>query len=484
VWKHKKPVDLLLDGRNCRKQMQNIVKTTMLVAALWAAPLHAQVVNLTPTQVRALAVAALENERPDQAAVASDALLKRFPDDPGVLLLRTEAAVLLGDFSNATSFGQRAFWNASNDIQRFNAARLTALAHARQSQDGRAQLWLRAARQFAPSDAASESVARDFQDIRRRNPLSVNLRFGVTPSSNINGGSSSDESNLFGFVDGEGNPLIFQLDEVSQALSGWEVSGSLNLRYRVRTDRTSATFLDFGVSGQTFRLSESSRDRAESADPDDPVTGSDFSTATLNFGVSHRFVLSPDAGITEAGLSFAQSWRGGEENRRFATASLSHTWNVFDTDSFTLSGFSQQQERLENGDRTQVFDVTGTYTTRLDGIGTVSIALGFRDNAAEDEAEDFDAVRYRLGFSPSDPLFGVNLGFNLSYEEREFENVALAGGERRDEITSLSVRAVLSDIEFFGFRPVLTAERTRQDSTTALFDRDFTEFGFDIVSSF
>ena len=463
---------------------QNFAKITTLVAALWAAPLHAQVLNLTPNQVRALAVAALENERPDQAAVASDALLKRFPDDPSALLLRTESAILLGDFANAASFGKRAFWNASNDIQRFNAARLIALSHARQTQDSRAQLWLRAARQFAPNEAASESVARDFQEIRRRNPLSVSLRFGVTPSTNINGGSSSDESNLFGLVDQNGNPFIFQLDEVAQALSGWEISGSVNLRYRLRTDQTSATFLDFGLNGQTYKLTGSSEDRAESADPDDPVTGSDFSSATLSFGVSHRFVLLPDAGITEAGLSFAQTWRGGEKNRRFATASLSHTWTVFDTDSFTLSGFSQKQERIETGDQTQIFDVSATYSTRIDDIGTFSFGLGLRDNAAEDEAEDFDTVRYRLGFSPADPFFGVNFGFNLSYEEREFENVALAGGKRRDEITSLSVRAVLSDVEFFGFRPVLTAERTRQESTTALFDRDFTEFGFDIVSSF
>ena len=336
----------LLNARTLRET----VFSTTLVAALWAAPLHAQVVNLTQSQVIGLANQSLAEGQAEQAAALTDALLAQFPDNAVALLIRTNAAVLLENFEDAASFGQRAFWKADSNIARYRAARLTALAHARQENHNRAQLWLRVARQFAPNEATAAQVARDYGSVRQRNPMSVNLRFGVTPSSNINSGTSSSETNLFGLTDVDGNQLLFGLDDEAQALSGWAFSGSANVRYRLRTDKTSATFFNFGFNGETYRLSESARETAEELDADDPIKGSDFSNASLTFGLSHRFVIAPDAGITEAGVSLTRTWRAGERSRDYMTTSLSHTWSFGEGDSFRLSGFSQQQERVENGD--------------------------------------------------------------------------------------------------------------------------------------
>ncbi|MEL6641469.1 MAG: surface lipoprotein assembly modifier, partial [Pseudomonadota bacterium] len=461
---------------------QRTAIVAILAASVTTTQVQAQTVSLSPGQVRALAVSTLQAGNPGDAALAADALLRRFPDDASTLLIRTEAALLLGDFAGATSFGQRAFWNAINDQQRFGAARLTALGHARQTQDNLAQIWLRVARQYATTEAASEAVAREFQIIRRRNPLSVNLRFGVTPSTNINGGSSNEQSALFGLVDANGNPLLFNLSEDAQALSGWEYSGSLNLRYRARTDDTSATFLDFGLSGRTYTLTEGSERRANEGGGD--VQGSDFSDATLSLGVTHRFVLAPDANVTEVGLNYSRTFQRDTNERHFATASISHAWDIGETDSLRLSSFYQRQRRIENGDEVQVFDIGATYSTLIEGVGAFSFGVGARDNLAQDEAEDFDSVRYRVGFSPEQSFEGVNFGFSLSYEERDFDNVPIIAGPRFDEITSFGVRAVLTNVEYFGFQPVITFDRTRQESNSNLFDRNFTEIGFDIVSSF
>lgn len=454
-----------------------------MVAALWAAPLHAQSVDLTPNQVRSVASAALQAGDLRLAGAATEALLSRFPDDPNTLLIRAEVAVLVNDNEGAVGFGQRAFWNAISDEQRFAAARLIAVAHANAEQFSRSQVWLRAARQFAPNDAAANAVAQDFRTVRNQNPLSVDLRFGIAPSTNVNNGSTNSRSQLFGIVDENGNPFIFDLSEDAQALSGWEISTSVNLSYRLHTDATSATFFQVNASGRTFRLTEGSRDRLDASGQDD-VDGSDFSSATFGFGLNHRFILAPDAGLTTANVSLSQSWSGGELSRRFLTTSLSHTFTLPNTDRLTVSGFSQQQERLDNGERVQVFDVGVNYSRNFEDFGNVSFGLGVRDNAAQNEGEDFGSIRYNLGFSPADAFYGVNFGFSLSYEERNFDNVPLAGGERDDEITTLSARAVFSDVEFFGFQPVVTAERTAQESTNALFDRDFTSIGFDIVSAF
>lgn len=462
--------------------LRKIAKISSLLAALWAAPLQAQTVSLSPAQIHNLSANALRNNDPRPAAIATDALLARFPDDPISLNLRTQAALMLGDFPGAVSYGRRAFFNSVTPDQRFHAARLVALAHAEQQQDSRAQLWLRAARQFAPTDQAAAAVARDYQAVSQRNPLAVNLRFGITPSTNINSGSANSESDLFNFRDSNGDLVLFNLSEDAQALSGWEYAASANVRYRLRTDRSSATFLDFGISGQTYTLTQGSRDRVDAGDTS--IKGSDFSNATLNFGVTHRFVLTPGANVTEVALSFAKTWNGGDPNRLFLTASASHEFSVTENSSFTLSGYSQRQERIESRDQVAVLDMSGTYSTAIENFGNLSFGIGVRDSAAEDNDEDFDSIRYQIGFAPEADFNGVNFGFNFSYEERDFDFVRLVGGPRSDTIKTLGMRAVFSDVEYFGFRPVLTAEHTQQESNSRLFDRDYTEFGFDIVSSF
>lgn len=462
--------------------LQRAAFAVCVAASITSTPAQAQdagqTVNLTPSQLRNLAANTLQDGNAAGAATAAEFLLNRFPDDATTLLIRAEAAVLLGDFESTKIFARRAFWNATSNAQRFSAARLTALGHAQLTEDNLAMIWLRVARQNAPTEAASEVVAREFQAIRQRNPLSVNLRFGITPSTNINGGSENEVADLAIF----GQLLPFNLSEDAQALSGWEYSTNLNLRYRVRADDTSATFLNFGLSGRTYSLTEGSLDRARESDPD--IKGSDFSDATVSFGVTHRFVLAPDANVTDVSLSYARTFQQDDNERRFVTASISHAFDVGQNDRLRLSSFFQRQERIENGDEAQAFDLAATYITNVEGIGQFSFGIGARDNLAEDPAEDFDSRRVNIGFSPGNAFQGVNFGFSASYEERDFENVPIIGGPRNDEITSFGVRAVFSEVELFGFRPVVTFDRTRQESNSNLFDRNFTTVGFDIVSSF
>jgi len=94
-----------------------------------------------------------------------------------------------------------------------------------------------------------------------------------------------------------------------------------------------------------------------------------------------------------------------------------------------------------------------------------------------------DGVRYGVNYSFPQPIAGIQFGLNYSYEERDF--VASNFGPRDiDTIRSASVRAVFTDLELFGFQPVINVERTVQESDTDLFDREFTNIGFDITSSF
>ena len=446
-----------------------------MVAVLWAAPVASQQTEFGVAQVQQIAIAALRDGNPVIAAEAANALIRRNSSDAGALLLRTEAALLAGDYEGAVRFGSRAYWHAENGNRRFSAARLVALAHAEQSNDSRSQIWLRLARQDAPNDEASEAVARDFRFLRARNPLSVNLRFGITPSTNVNNGSSSETTDLFDL----GLPFVLSPD--ARSLSGWEVSGNVDLRYRLHTNDTSATFLDFGLSGRTYWLTENARDQVAGLD----IDGGDFSNATLSFGVTHRFVLTPDSRPTSVSLSFGQSWYGGDENARFYTAQASHSWKLSDVDTLSLSGFAQQQDSLTGGETIKTYSTQTAWTRDLGDYGDLTLSLASRASQSANSDQAFDSTRYGIGYAFPEPIFGVQFGVNYSYEERAFAEHSLAPVNARDDrIDSVTVRAVFTDVEFFGFQPVVTFEKTVQDSTIDLFDRDFSNFGFDITSSF
>ncbi|UWR00475.1 hypothetical protein K3729_06790 [Rhodobacteraceae bacterium S2214] len=456
------------------KQLGRRVCAAIVAATLSVSPAVSQQVQLTAGQVQQIALAALQQGDARVAAQAANALLERDPQNAGALILRTEAALLAEDFAGAVEFGSRAHWNAATANQRFSAARLVAFAHVEQENYTRSQAWLRLARQDAPNDQAREAVARDFRAVRSRNPLSVNLRFGITPSTNVNNGSSSETTDLFDL----GLPFVLNGD--ARALSGWEASASANLRYRAHTNETSATFLDLGFSGRTYWLTENAKDQAGEG-----VTGSDFSNATLSLGATHRFILSPDMQPTSATLSFGQSWYGGDANARFVTASASQSWKLSDRDTILLSGFAQKQTSLEDSDPVMTYNLQTVWARDLADYGNLAVSIAVRDSQSNNRDADYDSARVGINYDFPEPLFGVQIGTTFSYEARDFEASRFSPLFGRDEtIKSASVRAVFTDIEYLGFQPVVNIERTVQESSIDLFDREFTNFGFDITSSF
>ena len=445
-----------------------------MVAVLWAAPLASQQ-SISVGQVQQIAVAAIQAGEARIAVDAASALLERAPTAPGVLILRTEAALTANDFHGAIEFGRQAHWNARTSSQRFAAARLIALAHSRLGQDTRAQGWLRLARQDAPNDETRAEVARDFRFLRARNPLTVNLRFGITPTSNVNNGSAVDEDEPVDLFD---LGLGFILDGEARALSGWEISGSTNLQYRILTDETSATFLNFGLSGRTYVLTESAQRQAG-----DDVDGSDFADASLSFGVTHRFILAEGMRPTSASLSFGQSWYSGEANSRYWTASASQSWQVNAQETFVLSGFARDQQSLTGREPTKTYGLQATWALDLNDLGDVGLSLGLTNSQSDNIDADYESIRYGVNYAFPDPIAGVQIGLNYSYEERDYLGSSL-GRRDIDYISSASVKAVFTELEFLGFQPVLDIERTVQSSDLDIFDREYTNFGFDITSSF
>ena len=203
-----------------------------LIAALIAGPLFAQEQRaiITPQQMLGLGTSLLEEGRPGEAAAVADLLLQRDPNDLNALIIGARAALAENDPAQAIALSRRAYWGTEDRDALFVAARLAANGHAMLQQDTRRQLWLRRAAQYSPSDDATAAIARDYQSLRQRNPWSTSLRFGVTPTQNLNNGSNVEEQLSFlPFV----GPVITSLSAEAQALSGLEFSGGISKRYRI-----------------------------------------------------------------------------------------------------------------------------------------------------------------------------------------------------------------------------------------------------------
>jgi len=220
------------------------------------------------------------------------AALRAAPDNPRFMLslARTET------HASAIALGRKAYRTTNDPQIKFYAAQTVAQAHTGAGSLTRAQLWLRRARQFAPNAEIAERVAQDFGKLRAQNPWSTSLSFGITPTSNINNGSANSEFVLPGL------PLILTISGDGRPLSGIQVSGGADVRYRVLTSENSATFLTASANALTYTLSQSARAQAPSA------KGSDYSYGVLSFGVSHRHILAKGANPTEFALRNSRTW--------------------------------------------------------------------------------------------------------------------------------------------------------------------------------
>ncbi len=479
----------------------SFLKSALLATALLCSnTVSAQPINLTPSQLEQLAIQALQAGDAATAAFASDALIFRNPNDAGLLLLRTQAAILAQDWSGAIEFGKRAYWASDGGLATFNAARLVARAHAELRNDTISQLWLRRARQYSPNEQSAREVAEDYQFLRNRNPLSFNLRFGLNPSGNINNGSASDTVRLFDL------PFDFVLSEDGKALSGWEASVNASARYRLHANATSATFFDVNASGNFYQLSDSSRARVAGIVEDDgsSVEGSDYNTARLSFGLSHRFILSEGAQPIDASLTFARSWLGDEQQGDTWSAQVSQSWIITPRDrlDFNLSAryvgstleeitgpdiplFDENNQPVANATDPVHSNTFGlSWTHALTDGARFDVGVVLNDNRSADHDADYTSAKLALGYTFAQSPFNIGVSVGASHEERDFPQSTFTAAGRYDTLTSANMRLNFRDVEVYGFQPVMNFSWSQQNSNLALFDREYSSVGFDLVSSF
>ena len=443
--------------------------------SLGAQPLRAQEgLTLDAQGMYQLTQQFLMDGRVEDAGRLTEALLQRDPQDPVALLLSAEVAFAGGRLEEGRAAARAAHAATDDPGLRFQAARLVAFAHAEAGQDTRAMLWLRRALPDAPSDEAVVQLRDDYNFLRDRNPLSVQLSFGITPASNINGGSASDTVRLIVPIFGE---VEFELIGASRALSGIQFSGGVTLAYRLAETPTSATLLQGQFSGRTYALSPEAQRQA----PDD--RGSDFADYSLTTNLTHRWVQ--DGWTAPASLSFGigQTWYDDSPFVRFARLSADRSWQWDDRNRLRLGLSAEWQERLRDDEGYGILGFDADWT-RAYAPGTLTLSAGVRDSLTDLEDVGSDGLSLGATWDLREPVAGFRLGFGADADYRHFDATAYGRGDRTDLRLTLRTTVGVSGVNIYGFEPTITLEASETDSDVDFFDRSDLRIDFGFRSTF
>lgn len=459
--------------------MRHLTASLGVMLALASTPtlVSAQLLSTTtvsPAEMQATAVQALRVGQSARALALSEALLIRDENDPLALRIAGQAALAIGRSDVAVRYGTRLYRNSDDPIVRFDAARLVALGHAQQDNLTQAQLWLRRARQAAPTDQDAAAIANDYNILRQRNPWSFYADFGISPSSNINNGSSGSTFD----IDLLGSVLTLPLPQSAQELSGYEISASARGTYRLSDGARHRTLATFGVQSTSHVLSSESRDAA----PDFDVSNLNY--WQLNSGIDHAWAVGDDNLPASVSLDYAitfvdgdlfasnlqlgmgRRWRAGEDAIVTGTVNLGHTdYRAADVTSTLWATSLDWQYSLPNSD---IVEVSG------------NVGASISDASRYDYT--FQGIGVRYDFGRVAERFDISL--SAQYDWRTYGSRSAGTVTREDETANLSLSVGVPDLELYGFHPILTGVMEHTSSTSQRFSTEELSVDLSFRSSF
>ncbi|MEL6958320.1 MAG: hypothetical protein AAGL89_05140 [Pseudomonadota bacterium] len=409
------------------------------------------------------------------------ALTEANPDDRTALVVLAAAQPQLGQAREGRAAGLRAFRLSTTESERYEAARLVALAAANEERYTLSQYWLRRAAANAPDPAAYAQTARDFRGISNLNPWSVRFAFNIAPSNNVNGGSVGDCNQYYTvIVDGIPQQFCFgTLSEDAQALSGVTATGDLRLRYRLSAGEDFITQMTLRAYARNVWLSD---DASESA-PDS--RNSDFASQVLEFGLSREMRMGD--GSLAAQVLFGTSWFGGDPSQRYVRGTLGYALPVGEATRLNLGGFVEKSYRYvgEWEPRSERISLNAGLTHILPSRDRVTGQIIFERQFSDGVNERYTSATAQLSYTYAEPLGPVRLSVQGGLSYTSFQDYQLLFPTPRDDTRLFAtVQATLHEIEYAGFVPVvrLTAEQT--DSNVGRFTREAVTLDLGFRSSF
>lgn len=439
-----------------------------------SSPATAQILELSLDEGRS---AARQAALSGQFTLARDfalALTEADENDRIALIVLAAVQPQLGEAREGRRAGARAFRLSTSDDERYEAARLTALAAANEDRYTLSQIWLRRAAINAPDERAALQTQADYRGIRDLNPWSINFGFSLAPSSNVNGGSETE----YNIIDGL--PFVGLLSGDAQALSGISATGDLRLSYALSRSPEHRTSLTARAYARSVWLSDEARDIAPTNE------NSDFGSQTLEFGISHQRRLGD--GTLSAGALMGWSWFGGDLNTQFNRVTLGYGQAVSENIGLNLTAEVQQDNLNGLFPRSNLRSTVSTGLTHItENRNRISGYLSYQTQSSENLNERYETLTAQVSYAWADPIGPVQLSVSAGVAAshyRDYKIILPVPGGREDTRIFGSVTAVFNEMDYAGFVPIMTLGVQDTTSNVSRFERNEYSLNVGIRSSF
>ncbi|WP_371059940.1 hypothetical protein [Rhodosalinus sp. 5P4] len=449
-----------------------------LAALLWSpGPARAEAAELSIPLARGLAEAAVRAGDVALATQMARALLDADPEDDFAHYVLAHAARAEDRPRAARRAAVRAFRYARSDGRRFEAAQMAARGALDARQFTVAQYWLRRATDAAPTDQARDVATRDFRAVRRMNPFNFQLRFSVSPSSNVNNGAE-DALNVI-----DGVPVVGLLSPDALALSGVETTVDLRTRFRLHETARQRTELTGRAYLRRVALSDEAKRKAPMA------SNGDYALNVLEAGLRHDMALGPAAGMLRLSGALGDMAYAGDPYLDFARLTLAHVKPVADRGRLHY-GLGLEARRYDRAaDRPErIADLFMGYRHALASGDSLDFGVSLRANDVDSTTLLSRGITARLGYDFGRAFGPVTLSAAIAasytdYPDYRVATIRVPGG-RQDESLAATFDIAFQDIQHAGFLPVVSLKAERTLSNVSRFETDSVSVSFGIRSAF
>ena len=434
-----------------------------------ASPLAAQ----PATEVLQNAEQALSAGNPARTVELTQTLLLQNTDDFTALYLLSLARSDLGQDEAAAQVATSAYGAALNDAERLQAARLIGGARFRLGHYTRAQWWLRIAANYATTPQDTATVAREFQQIQRTNPLSAQANLNIAPTDNINNGADSDLLSL------DGIDIEFRLPPETMALSGIEYAGDLQLSYRISQNTRQITSVDAFAYARSYTLSAASENSVLG------LKGSDYALVLAEVALTQRRFLIDGFGLTTVSGGGGHVQFSGEPLWNYTKFTLGQEFAAGPDAVLSVQASVQNQTaRNDIVPNTKVYNLTTSYAVQRPNGDRFQLSLVGILNDAEIDESTFSDISGSINYSFARPILSINWSMTAGIGHTNFDEFSLSLDGRRDDYITVGGTGVLSDLSYFGFSPSITVTATKRQSNVDPFNSTQIQARIGIQSNF
>ncbi len=464
-------------GRGLRAA-QLRVAVILAALALAPAPLRAEASAAVPlaeasvTQLAGAAAQALAEGQADRAALLATELLRRDPKNPLGHYLFARLALGAGDGATARRAAKASFAHAQSPRQHYEAARLAAQVALAGQRWNAAQYWARQTIQFAPDAAARRLGVADYRRLRAANPLAFNIKLGMKPSNNVNGGADERANVIDGFS------AVGWLSDDAMALRGVAGTADVSASWRLMQDAHSETRL--GLSGYARAVELAGQPMLVPAyppgtppPPAEEIRNETYSAASLAARLSHVRAFGADtsgAATIEAG----RSWQAGDPAYDWAALRLegarrlNGAWRLNFGTSFeerAWAGSSRQDWRRGLSLGLKRSTAAGEW-----GLGLSASSLD--SNRAQQRNWTLSGV---LDYAPNARLGPLALSLSAGLSATVYPDYSLLGfrpeGGRQDDTAFAELGLWAPKLGLAAFAPEVKIQAVRVHSNVSRFSR-------------